>query len=124
MIERQFRVWVEEEKKFYYSGTSGNDLALFFSSFGDYPLSQSTGLKDKNGKEIYKGDIVQFFISNPFLISPVETRVIGKVVYQYCEYIILYNLDNYGCNNNLYSSFEEREIIGSIYETPELLDNK
>lgn len=64
-------------------------------------LMQYTGLKDKNGKEIYEGDIVH------------GIRNGTEVVDLYQEY------DMIGYDINL----EKSEVIGNIYENPELLDN-
>ena len=70
-------------------------------------LMQSTWLKDKNGQEIYEGDIVK-----------IEDRFWG--VYRdesYLEYFIM----NWESNEPMYS-YAHYEVVGNIYENPELLD--
>src|SRR5690606_6274842 len=71
-------------------------------------VGQYTGLKDKNGKEIYEGDIILF---NNF------GDTLDKVVY------------SPGCFHTsrggyLLDKIREIEIIGNIYEHPELLEGK
>lgn len=75
---------------------------------------QYTGLNDKNGKEIYEGDIVQFTIEHEEEIDDVTY----KEAVHFSE----------GCFNvdgevplNAFS--DECEVIGNIYENPELLNN-
>jgi uncharacterized phage protein (TIGR01671 family) len=66
-------------------------------------LMQYTGLKDKNGKEIYEGDIVN------------GTHRFGLVIFKDAGFFVY--------DEHLDESVEEDEIevIGNIYENPELL---
>lgn len=74
-----------------------------------FPLMQYTGLHDKNGKEIYEGDVVQY----DFLPEGGDQR--AEVVYEGRSFC----LKNGG---NSYLPYPERmEVIGNIYENPELL---
>jgi uncharacterized phage protein (TIGR01671 family) len=88
----------------------------------DGVLMQYTGLKDKNGVEIYEGDIVEhkYKSSN----GDIKTKI----------YIIIYHLGCFYCaehKGNFSSSVgyyttlvngNGLEIIGNIYENPELLE--
>lgn len=86
-------------------------------SFADVGLMQYTGLKDKNGKEIYEGDIVDF--ASRFDNS----KRTGKVVYYAGDAAFLIE-DGKEIFFLFYDALE-REVIGNIYENPELLkDNK
>jgi len=68
MREIKFRAWDIENKEMFYDAQDAYDNQgdVPASSFGsllvdeDYILMQYTGLKDKNGKEIYEGDIVTY----------------------------------------------------------------
>jgi len=74
----------------------------------DIPLMQYTGLKDKNGKEIYEGDIVMGMHG--------DTAVIGQV--RYTEESIY---PTYGWDIMIQYPQKSIEVIGNIYENPELL---
>lgn len=93
-------------------------------SFDDEYLMQSTGLKDKNGDEIFGGDVVM------------TTRFAGRadVGGGYYEYEKDYKgvvkmlegcwlIDTGTDAVYLWSEIEENEVIGNIYENPELLES-
>lgn len=81
----------------------------------DVVLMQYTGLKDKNGKEIYAGDIIKKHCRT---YSPGE----GEVASCDINIEVKNMLDFY----KYYWSYEteDLEIIGNIYENPELLNNQ
>ena len=89
------------------------------TSIDDVILMQSTGLKDKNGVEIFEGDIV---LENGMhrVITFGEQRYeedFGNLAY----YIGFNIFTKWG-----YSSIDpvEHEVLGNIYENPELLEGK
>jgi len=143
MRQIKFRAWDKEEKRmvhfgnhFYVGGT--NDLCFIGE---DSPnnmkelLMQYTGLKDKNGKEIYEGDILDVDI----IMGEDEKRGVhstdkGIVIFKNgcfnldiisVEYYgSLARIDNEGWGEDILINiiFEnEPEIIGNIYENPKLL---
>jgi uncharacterized phage protein (TIGR01671 family) len=79
---------------------------------GNVIIQQYTGLLDKNGKEIYEGDIVKLFNDSDELY---------EVVYNCFDNDILgFLLESYGGRGDWFDS-RKREVIGNIYENSELL---
>lgn len=89
------------------------------------PVMQYTGLKDRNGREIYEGDIVE----HPYY----PEKQISNVFYKngsfgtYMDGTKLYGSDDiHGrgwieLSQNSWSTDEDFEVIGNIYENPDLL---
>lgn len=76
---------------------------------------QCTGLKDKNGKLIYEGDIINCFDCRPCSRSfPLVEK--GIITYKKAQFIVNTKFTEY-----LFEDIEDIEIIGNIYENKELL---
>jgi uncharacterized phage protein (TIGR01671 family) len=80
---------------------------------------QYTGLKDTSGKEIYDGDLMQFGPTERSTVGPytplAEEGTISPVVYKEGKFQ-LEEADLYDCLR-----WHEMEVVGNIYENPELL---
>ena len=92
-----------------------------FMSFDEIVLMQSTGLFDKSGKEIYEGDAVQFedcYEASDFLY--INTGII-----EWCQGgFHITNRHSVTMEDLLCEESLDVEIIGNIYENPELLEEK
>mgnify|MGYP001148293160 FL=1 len=122
MIPR-FRAWLKEDKEMidvdemhFKNGELdfiGNGITWMYKK-SDIVLMQSTGLKDKNGKEFFEGDIVDS--EDGILSGVVEYRTdLGMWTNSLLRYN---NFERLCCIAN------SREIIGNIWENGELLDGE
>lgn len=95
-------------------------------------LIQCTGLKDKNGKLIYEGDILDLYVSSKKLYRYEVKYEIGSFMLlsqdEIFDFINVWN-DNVYPLSQLYYEYQneenyidECEVIGNIYENPELLE--
>lgn len=84
-------------------------------------LMQYTGVKDKNGKEIYEGDIIK--ANDKHNIWNIDGDYsFGIVVFNNAEWQLTEDRGGYNnCAMNLFTMKKDFKIIGNIYENPELL---
>jgi len=129
MREIKFRAWDVKNNKFIDGYAITCDGTIFSFKEGDCEdyirghadipntiLIQYTGLKDKNGKEIYEGDIVSVcFVTGKENCEIVEEKGCYWVSQKRTDYI------RDMAHDNLYWHIDGCEVIGNIYENPELL---
>lgn len=83
-------------------------------------LMQSTGLKDKNGKEIFEGDIVSLY-SVARVIK--KNNLLGFYIEEGEKIGYFSDIVDVNCLEFFVKDFGEvAEILGNIYENPELLE--
>ena len=132
----KFRAWIKTEKRMvetdnlldidyeynevqtqevYFVNGLPDDRDLESFSFEDVILMQSTGLKDKNGKEIFEGDIVDYK----------GRKAVVKWHGSYASFIYRFVDDlqeRVSDWDPLFLAYYHFEVIGNIYENPELLE--
>ena len=89
--------------------------------FDEITLMQSTGLKDKNGKEIFEGDVVR-------TRNPRDIRQIGMFQVVRAANSPMLGLLDKKFSTEIFNLYEHMrncyEVKGNIYENPELLEEK
>lgn len=123
----KFRVWIKEEKRFadyietirYHAKEivlcRGGICEIDCFDFEDVIFTQSTGLKDKNGKEIFEGDIVDYK----------GRKAVVKWHGSYASFIYRFVdelQERVSEWHPLFLAYYHFEIIGNIYENKEFLE--
>lgn len=106
MRELKFRAWIKNQMIYCY-----NELSIFFYNNSDGITMQFTGLRDKNGKEIYEGDIVENYAFRD---------------------VVIFEKGIFTTKGSTRNKFDIKQplavhlnikIIGNIYKNPELLES-
>lgn len=80
-------------------------------------VMMSTGLKDKNGKEIYEGDILKWLGHHGW-----QATIYGFITYEKEQARFRLTEDNNEYYEDIYRISKIGEVVGNIYENPELLE--
>lgn len=158
---KQHKVWLENDASLHcfsnwsicpftgkltdYVGAIGGDIETYSASpapdyyttadgivkESPYVIQQSTGLKDKNEKEIYEGDIVEYSrlrlitTENPtgvFNTKAIEDGdFVGEIIFISPGFCWSYEHKRYDDIEPMTQASHRYEIVGNIFENPELL---
>jgi uncharacterized phage protein (TIGR01671 family) len=127
MREIKFKVWnprlKEMSEPFTLMELISADVNLLHKSNYDEPIEwlQFTGLKDKQFKEIYEGDILKSNIGNIGFVRH-SNSVCWHITYNLKLNTGLKNPPDENLLTQLWDSYDRWEVIGNIYENPELLE--
>lgn len=139
MREIKFRVWDNSEKEFL-EGWRVSQLVIRpisgrvteGSTTLDVTLLQYTGLKDKHGKDMYEGDIVERKGMKYIIALEIGSFMLVKIDEEktdmYSEFVDCWNDHVYPLSQLYWNNSDEGnhiydlEITGNFYENPELLD--
>lgn len=121
MRELKFRVWSEEDKQYrtdcnvceLFNGMTGCPATIYNDEGDRFDIEQYTNLKDKNGKEIYEGDIVDY---ND------DGECIGVVKYDAPKFYLDEGTTNWA--TMFLKGAPHQRVIGNIHENPELLERQ
>jgi uncharacterized phage protein (TIGR01671 family) len=137
----EFKIsWIDFDKEElaveidYFETELGNSPEISIIDFGDCELMQSTGLLDKNGKEIFEKDILAGSAVYEFEHDGLGIARIGKFSadssggeYESVQcYGVYIEIVKSSMKDSAHGSFyhESLEVVGNIYENPELLGRK
>lgn len=142
----KFRIWYEPEKKMMLFNNptlldgkvcSNDNGGLLFRNYDhnikdvheckpeDFKIMQCTGLKDKNGELIYEGDILEGY--QTLEVSPLDSKmVLKRGLVRIPDGMFVATCHDIKENCTLFTQlrWSTTEVIGNVYQNPELLEDK
>lgn len=116
--EIKFRGWDKEHKR--WASSAPTLIERYHITLPNVELMQFTGLLDKQGKEIYEGDIVRY--NHATVDGGFPINRVGYFEYEVSKYHSRVHIVGIGEKElSDYMFFPNCEVIGNIYSNPELL---
>ena len=113
--EIKFRAWdIEEGVMFDPLHHNHRDFDEILARDYRYSVMQFTGLTDKNGKDVFEGDVI-----NPIMMNGTITR--GTVIFHNGSFMAR-QIGAEWLIDDLYR-YDNTEVVGNIWENPELLNS-
>ncbi|MGF1400222.1 YopX family protein [Streptococcus infantarius] len=128
-MKPKFRAWLKEEQRmvdvremtFMYDEVYLISDVTDFYAYEEFKLMQSTGLRDKNGKEIFEGDVVKYEVGrNTYTEEVAYDKNFAGFGVKDAKANVVFTFGEIAEDISLISL----EVVGNIYENPELLGGK